>query len=143
MKQGIYTFYKGIEFCVNKIADDDTNVELSSTNSFALELGFYIDNIQKNGTLYKKKVPKSEISECYKIRTYSIYKGIKCAIWEKKDKKHYILFFPYSSPPSPPNEDFEKAKQLGFSLYDRGAYMKDNVPIEDLELYEVREEHKI
>ncbi|MDR0918355.1 MAG: hypothetical protein LBM93_03795 [Oscillospiraceae bacterium] len=143
IKGGTFAIYKGLEFWIKKIREDDLNVELSTINSSALKLGFYIHSVQKNGLLYKKKVPKSEISECYKIYVYAIYKGFNCFILGGIDQHHRDIDMINSIEPMSREMEIEKAKELGFYQWDRNAYMKENVPIEELELYEIREEYKI
>ncbi|MDR0918611.1 MAG: hypothetical protein LBM93_05105 [Oscillospiraceae bacterium] len=138
MRGGIYTIYQGFECWVEKIKNDTLNVELSSTNQKSLDLGFYIHSVQKNGTLYKKIVPKTEISDCYKINTRAIHKGIDSGILGGKDKKHRDICIDVYT-----NEDVKKAVEAGFKMWEMGLYHKLDVTIEELEFYEINSEYDL
>jgi hypothetical protein len=92
----------------------------------------------------QKNVNRYEITEAYRITTYAIYKGFYCGILGGIDKYHIDIFF---SSPSSQEEidtiDVERAKKLGFHKWDRDAYRKVDVPIEELEFYDIKKEHKI
>jgi hypothetical protein len=39
--------------------------------------------------------------------------------------------------------EIEKAKELGFYQWDKNLYKKDDVPIEEMEFYDIKKEYKI
>ncbi|MDR0918607.1 MAG: hypothetical protein LBM93_05085 [Oscillospiraceae bacterium] len=138
MKNGPQAVYKGAEFRLREIENDNVNVKLRSMDSSALEYGFYIYNVQNNGTVYEKIVPKTEISDYYKITTRAIHKGIDSTILGGKDEEHWTICTGVRN-----NEDVKRAVEAGFEMWERGLYWKKDVPIEELEFYEVKSEYDL
>ncbi|MDR0918609.1 MAG: hypothetical protein LBM93_05095 [Oscillospiraceae bacterium] len=138
MRGGVYTIYNNFETKVRKIENDNNNVELHTTDPKSLDLGYHIYKVYDNGTVYEKIVPKTEISDCYKINTYAIHKGIDSGILGGKDEKHWDICINIYT-----NEDVKRAVESGFEMWDRGVYRKKDVPIEELEFYEIKSEYDL
>ena len=81
MKSGTYFIYHGKEYMDSTKSVPKGYKILLSGNKDDLNDGFYCTEsenfMKKFGFVCEKKVPKSEITEAYEIRTYAIYRGKK------------------------------------------------------------------
>ena len=92
MKSGTYFVYHGKEYMDSTKSVPKGYKILLSGNKDDLNDGFYCTEsenfMKKFGFVCEKKVPKSEITEAYEIRTYAVYKGVTASIigWLKDNK---------------------------------------------------------
>ena len=84
MKSGTYFVYHGKEYMDSTKSAPKGYKILLSGNKDDLNDGFYCTEsenfMKKFGFVCEKKVPKSEITEAYNIRTYAVYKGVSASI---------------------------------------------------------------
>jgi hypothetical protein len=141
IRNGLYVVYNGKEYYSY---DKEEYFKLLTSEE---EEGFKLCYESKTGKTYEKFILKSEASDCYKINTYAKYKGYDCLIMGGKDKEHRSISFgtPLSSKGGQTltDDEKEKALELGFERWDRGPYCKFDVPIEELEFYEVKSEYDL
>ncbi|MDR0919706.1 MAG: hypothetical protein LBM93_10775 [Oscillospiraceae bacterium] len=138
IKDGLYVVYNGKEYYSY---DKKEYFKLLTSEE---EEGFKLCNENEHGKTYRKFILRSEASDCYKINTYAIHEGFNCVILGGKDKEHRDIFFN-----GPRNEEelksinVEKALKVVFKVWDRILYRKIDVPIEELEFYEVKSEYDL
>lgn len=118
-------------------------------NGFVCDLNE--DFIKKYGFYCQKTVPKNEITEAYKIKTYVLYKGLKFDIIGSHQEGTNILLNLCGNQISSHNPSEEEQKyeekliKIGFhmGIVDKTFYMYEkSVPIDDpeLETFEERKE---
>lgn len=151
MRRGTYVIYKGQEYRTGLWEKIPGIVRLSSLNEKDLDKGFYCVKSQEymklHGFRCQKEVPKSEITEVYKITPYANYKGFKLYIHGKKSDNMFTLLHTQiiSSHSERDREIRDTLIEMGFYVFNVDkfglTYAKD-VPIDDpeLETFEERTE---
>ena len=123
MKSGTYFVYHGKEYMDSTKSVPKWYKILLSGNKDDLNDGFYCTEsenfMKKFGFVCEKKVPKSEITEAYEIRTYALYRNIEFNIYGSKDNQIRIVRYCSSG------RDDERAKKLQtwqFSVFDADKF---------------------
>ena len=123
MKSGTYFVYHGKEYMDSTKSVPKWYKILLSGNKDDLNDGFYCTEsenfMKKFGFVCEKKVPKSEITEAYEIRTYALYRNIEFNIYGSKDNQIRIVRYCSSG------RDDELAKKLQtwqFSVFDADKF---------------------
>lgn len=123
MKSGTYFVYHGKEYMDSTKSVPKGYKILLSGNKDDLNDGFYCTEsenfMKKFGFVCEKKVPKSEITEAYEIRTYALYRNIEFNIYGSKDNQIRIVRYCSSG------RDDELAKKLQtwqFSVFDADKF---------------------
>ena len=123
MKSGTYFIYHGKEYMDSTKSVPKGYKILLSGNKDDLNDGFYCTEsenfMKKFGFVCEKKVPKSEITEAYEIRTYALYRNIEFNIYGSKDNQIRIVRYCSSG------RDDELAKKLQtwqFSVFDADKF---------------------
>ena len=123
MKSGTYFVYHGKEYMDSTKSVPKGYKILLSGNKDDLNDGFYCTEsenfMKKFGFVCEKKVPKSEITEAYEIRTYALYRNIEFKIYGSKDNQIRIVRYCSSG------RDDELAKKLQtwqFSVFDADKF---------------------
>ena len=123
MKSGTYFIYHGKEYMDSTKSVPKWYKILLSGNKDDLNDGFYCTEsekfMKKFGFVCEKKVPKSEITEAYEIRTYALYRNIEFNIYGSKDNQIRIVRYCSSG------RDDELAKKLQtwqFSVFDADKF---------------------
>lgn len=149
MKSGTYFVYHGKEYMDSTKSVPKGYKILLSGNKDDLNDGFYCTEsenfMKKFGFVCEKKVPKSEITEAYEIRTYAVYKGVNASIvgWKKdnkvelqtnclygEDEKEFLKKMEYAG------FEFSHGEQGGYRVYAKIVSLDDP----DLQLLEHRTE---
>lgn len=153
IRNGRYGMYNGELYRIGKTYKN--SVHLCSENRDDLRNGFTCDSsesfIEKYGFVCIKDVPKSEITEAYKIETYALYKGLKFDIIGSHQEGTNILLNLCGNQISSHNPSEEERKyedkliKIGFhmGIVDKTFYMYEkSVPMDDpeLEIFEERTE---
>ncbi|MDR0984855.1 MAG: hypothetical protein LBL93_07665 [Ruminococcus sp.] len=132
IRSGLYVVYKSKEY---HSYDKGEYFNLLTSEE---EKGFKLCFKSKTGKTYEKFILKSEASDCYKIDTYAIHKGIDSGILGGKDKEHRDIFVNVYT-----NEDVKRAVEAGFKMWEMGLYRKVDVPIKELKFYEIKSEYDL
>lgn len=123
IKKGDYCTYNNNEYELTGNMDGDL---LILTTDYSLATDGFIDKY--NSGVYTKKVDFEEISNCYHIRPYGIYRKERVNVRIKKGDLVHI-----GTP------DASLAKVLGLDRTDKYYYEKW-VPIDEVQLFEERKE---
>lgn len=106
MKDGVYAKWQGKEY---KYGRDFNEERIIITNEVkSIGLGF---KLNERTSTYFKKVVESELDEIYSIKTYAIYRGVKCYVRSENGRDILLSL-----------EDMKAAEKLRFGNVDRGCY---------------------
>lgn len=153
IRRGKYGMYNGklYRILLKSISLKSDIIEICSTDMQDLKNGFTNDDpefiTQKYGFTCTKKIPKSEITQAYEIRTHAKYKGVSasimgslkpgcirlattCLYWLGEDRDEFLK--------NATNAGFEytDTEQGGYKIYEKEVSLDDP----DLELIEKRTE---
>lgn len=148
-KNGYYGMYNGSLYRIGKRYE--TSAELCSDDRNDMDNGFVCNSsesfIKQYGFVCTKNVPKSEITEVYRIRSFADYKGFKLYIYKTNPDNTLTLLFPPML--SEYSEDECKIRdilvELGFYVFETDktghTYAKDiSADDPEAEFYQTREE---
>lgn len=155
LREGRNAVYKGKEYCLSSKFPEHGMVRLLSYDKKDLENGFCCDKskeyMEEHGFRCHKYVPKSEITEAYKIEFTAKYKGKTYnhvdgyAGDDYENKENIVTIHTIVSTYSEPDEyDYCKANGFidgvheGYSLISMYKYVNINDP--ELEIIETRTE---
>lgn len=147
-KNGYYGMHEGRLYRIGKRYE--TAAELCSEDREDLSNGFACSHsesfIRKYGFVCIKDVPKSELTEVYRIRTFAQYKDIKLYVYKANRDHTLILLCPQLL--SDFSEDDRRIRDkltgMGFYVFETekaGHTYAKNVPPDDpdMQLFQIRE----
>lgn len=145
IKRGIYCIHNSIEYSFDKVIGD--RVLITSYDRNDLNNGFVCDLnedfIKKYGFYCQKIVPKSEITEAYKIETRAIYKGMRFAIMSLDDE---FIRIENECSNNPDDETNKQLRSWGFSEFMRDKFsiiFDKYIPTNDSEIKRIEERTEI
>ena len=156
MRNGYYAIYHGQEYETGRREEKTRGlVTLFSWDKKDLDNGFYCEKSQeymeRNGFSCLKEVPKSEITEEYRITSYAAYKGFIfhiCGSTINNELRLSSQMLSHSQDNKVDREIIDKITEMGFYVGEvdkTGCFYEKLVPIDDPELdtFEVRKEIEI
>ncbi|MDE6592637.1 MAG: hypothetical protein K2K57_06200 [Oscillospiraceae bacterium] len=154
VRDGYYVIYHNKEYSLfyGKI-ENKKNVLILSHNPNDINNGFklsYSEEYMKEHQFFtcEKEVPKSEISEAYKIKTYADYKGFRLYVYgqDVNNVLRLVTVQELSHSSKSDGKIRETLMEMGFKIFDvekTGCTYVKYVPIDDPELELIEERTEI
>lgn len=118
IRNGRYGLYQGKEYRITKNRQGIIKAVIDDT-SHPMPVGFS-ELKSPYGNKYYKIIQKEDLEEVYRIATYVIYMGRKRGIAGQGNGVIHLMGF---------HDEMDK----GFKPHGKGEYIKDNIPIEEIE----------
>ena len=148
LRDGKYVvFNNNVYYPSGKKSPNEGMVYIISENKDDIQNGFIPINVEYNKKYgffqCKKEVPKSEITEAYKIRTYVVYRGMEFGIISLDDE---FIRIQNECSNDPNDETNKQLRSWGFSEYIRDKFsiiFDKYIPANDPEIKIIEERTEI